>query len=204
MSNSSPASYNRVAPLDLWRCVGEFLETLIVLFGMPGEIAWALVHTAAERKLLLTWLRAAEAMMRRMLLIEASRHLQTNTPSPLSSLSPLSPAQAQQGQSGQRRQCISFHCFVGGSRATPRRASKRKPPRRFIASATLAARFEALLRAYEDPAPFARRLSRRLRKAPRRAIAMLAAPEGARYKIGEAPFSQMTALCGPMVCADSS
>ncbi len=62
----------RQAPLPLWREVEALLRQLCALFGEPREIAFLHTLTALAHKQLSQWLRGCEAMMRQLLLIEAS------------------------------------------------------------------------------------------------------------------------------------
>jgi hypothetical protein len=69
----------RTAPRELWLIAQTFLNTLFALFGAPEAIAFQHTHTSQQRALLLPWLRAGEALMRRLLLIEASAYPKPNT-----------------------------------------------------------------------------------------------------------------------------
>ena len=64
----------------LWKIAQAFLNTLYALFGGPERIAFQHTHTRAERALFLPWLKAGEALMRRLLLIEAAAYPKPNTP----------------------------------------------------------------------------------------------------------------------------
>src|ERR1041384_4035314 len=72
-------SDTRTAPLALWSIAQTFLNTLFALFGGPERIAFQHTHTGKQRALLLPWLRAGEALMRTLLLIEASAYPKPNT-----------------------------------------------------------------------------------------------------------------------------
>src|SRR5262249_3836389 len=62
----------RQPPLALWRLVEAFMHTLFNLFGGPEHVAARHTLTANAHALLSTWLRAGEALMRHLLLIEAA------------------------------------------------------------------------------------------------------------------------------------
>ena len=64
-------SETRHAPLALWRIAQGFINTLYNLFGAPEDLAARHTLMKKERDLVLDWLRAGEALMRRLLLIEA-------------------------------------------------------------------------------------------------------------------------------------
>jgi len=70
----------RTAPLVLWRVAQSFLHTLHALFGGPERIAFQHTLTEEPYRLLLSWVRCGEAMMRRLLLIEAASYPKPNTP----------------------------------------------------------------------------------------------------------------------------
>ena len=69
----------RTAPLALWRIAETFLHTLFNLFGAPEDVARQHTFTHAPYVLLLSWIRAGEALLRRLLLIEAAAYSKPNT-----------------------------------------------------------------------------------------------------------------------------
>lgn len=75
MSGTHQPEPKRAAPLVLWRALRVFLATMFSLFGAPEAIA---AHGVMSRKghvLILSWLRAGEAFLRRLLFIEALAHV---------------------------------------------------------------------------------------------------------------------------------
>ena len=70
----------RIAPAALWAVAESFLHLLYNLFGPPERIAFQHTLTKAPYPLLLSWLRAGEALMRRLLIIEAAALPKPNTP----------------------------------------------------------------------------------------------------------------------------
>jgi len=250
MSHTAPAPI-RTAPLALWRVASAILHTLHMLFGAPEHVAARSTLTGKQHGMMASWLRSAEALMRRLLLIEASAFPKPNT-------RPLLPREPRQ-RARKRREFfadqpqnwrVSFRCFAPGPRAprgkTPgnaaaarlerlqqlgaqpgqpifiyreerdditqgprpsrvyaRRRSRRPAQRsqpipaqdRFwvheseleplvVRSARpLAERYEALLRVFNDPAPYARRLAARLHATPHRMKEALRAPPEARERI---------------------
>ena len=60
------------APPVLWAAARALISTIFALFGEPSHIAWQHTHRQSERRLLLKWLRAGEACLRHLLLIEAA------------------------------------------------------------------------------------------------------------------------------------
>jgi hypothetical protein len=67
-------------PIALWRVAETFLHTLHALFGTPEDVAAEHTLVAKAHKLMASWLRCAEAMLRRLLLIEASAHAEALRP----------------------------------------------------------------------------------------------------------------------------
>jgi hypothetical protein len=192
-STDTPA---RTAPLDLWRAAAAFLHMLQALFGDPGAIASRSTLTIVTYKMIAAWLRAGEAMMRRLLLIEAAAF-----PKPKPRLQP--PASHTRVRKLMRFEAehpelwrVSFRCFADApSRATPtarfsRRDRRARSPK--LRSAwPLAERYEALLRVFNDPSACARRLARRLHAAPQRTAALLRTPPEAETRVER--FAELTA-----------
>jgi hypothetical protein len=178
MSASANTAPVRHAPLSLWRVAGALLTTLHHLFGDASDIAALHTVTARTRALMLPWLRAAEALLRRLLLVEASHYAREE----------LAPARPRARLARTRRVVafdpakpdewrVTFRCVL--DRRRPRRrdaGGPRQNASRFHTAWPLAERYEALMRAYNDPAPYARRLARRLYAEPLRAAAILAHP----------------------------
>ncbi|MGD9968376.1 MAG: hypothetical protein AB7T59_17790 [Hyphomonadaceae bacterium] len=182
------ASPVRHAPLALWQIARAFLETLQALFGRPEQIAARGALARKAHAQLASWLRCGEAMMRRLLLIEARAYAKPNT-------RPLLRAPRQRMR---KQTCfaaehpeawrVSFRCLLdrpaGGAARTDVCARRRKTPPPTVRNAwPLAERYEALIRAFNDPAAHARRLSRRLHATPHRAAELLRAPPEAAHRI---------------------
>jgi hypothetical protein len=179
----------RHAPIALWRAAGAFIATLFHLFGGPEQIAEGEVLTDKARALLLSWLRAGEAFVRRLLLVEAAAYA-----------SDLPPVRRPRVRKRRARRVMCFSADKPGewrvsfrmveARVSARRATRKasaapRRERRFHSAWPIAERYEALLRAYNDPAPYARRLARRLRQRPSLANAIFAAPDNAPRLVGE-------------------
>lgn len=172
------------APPELWRIARWFICTLHDIFGGPDLIAQ---HHTLSRKaytLLLSWLRVGEAMMRRLIAIEAAAFpARANT-------KPRTPRQ-------RTRRLVAFHpdkpddwrvsfrCFL--DRRNPRRRNaKTGATQRFHDAWPLAERYEALIRAFNDPLRYARRLAARLHAAPQNLKALLAAPPEYAHRVDQA------------------
>ncbi|MEQ1812525.1 MAG: hypothetical protein ABL889_21535 [Terricaulis sp.] len=78
MSVASPAPI-RLAPPALWRVAQAFMATLHMLFGDPTAVATRHTLTGKAHAHTASWLRCAEAMLRRLILIEASAIAKPNT-----------------------------------------------------------------------------------------------------------------------------
>jgi hypothetical protein len=207
----------RAAPLLLWRAAGAFLQTLFNLFGAPEAIAAQDVLSARTRTFLLAWLRAGEALLRRLLLIEAA-----------ALAPPASSLHADKRRTPRQRRLREFFADkpedwrvafrVLGPPASRRRASAMAGDTlavhtRLHSAWPLAERAEALLRAYNTPAPFAQRLARRLRAGAARIAQLLALPRQRKRKSGDPPHladilgPELLAACEaevPNRCFDSS
>lgn len=193
----------RHAPIALWAIMQAFLNTLHMLFGAPEAVAEQHTLTAKPYKLLLTWLRAGEALMRRLLLIEASAHAKPN-------VRPLLRAQRKRvrkpiGFDADKPEQwrVTFRCFAASERRLPAgkpvfqpgqvsKAQKQGRPT-FHSAWPLAERYEALIRVFNAPAAYAARLARRLHAIPHRAASLLAYPEDAEHLIGALSFTETEA-----------
>lgn len=179
------------------------MHTLIALFGAPAAIAGQHTLTAKAHALLASWLRCAEALLRHLLLIEAAAlTLKPARARPNRTRPPRADAQFNPDDPQTWR--VSFRCFSspvrGGSvsaqcamtmgAAAPsvacgatRFLSALGGGKRFFSAIPLARRFEAVLRAFNDPTPYAHRLARTLRAAPQRVRSALRASPEAEHRI---------------------
>lgn len=193
--------------------------TIFNLFGDPARIAWQHTHTAKQRGLLLTWLRAGEALMRQLLLIEASHYPRPNT-RPLLAVKlkarkrvrRLVTFEAEKPEEWR----VSFRCLLdrrrlagddrssrakaaGGDAGAPRRRSREErwpsdyPPPKFYSAWPLAERAEALLRAFNDPEPYAKRLAALLYARPHRAAALTRHPPNLPHVMDDFPLLSLEA-----------
>lgn len=185
----------RTAPIALWRAAEAFMRILYALFENPEDVAHA--HTLARKpyRLMASWLRVGEAMMRRLLLIEAAAFPALNTRPLRRALRPRVPQALSFWPDTPEKWRVSLRCFSsparGGSvsarRAMTMGAMQRWPrehkPLRFRGAWPLAERYEALIRVFNNPAPYARRLAARLHAAPHRVVELLAAPPETRRRV---------------------
>ncbi|MBC7769310.1 MAG: hypothetical protein H7124_11035 [Phycisphaerales bacterium] len=197
MSTTEPAPA-RTAPLALWRVAETLLRTLHMLFGAPEDVAAQHTFTAKAHATLASWLRCAEAMLRRLLLIEAAALPKPGAHTPPRPARPrerkLMSFEADQPETWR----VSFRCFTSsparGGRISAQSAmtmgagDRCASPagaggRRFCSAWPLAERYEALLRVFNDPTAYARRLARRLHAAPQLLAQALRAPPEAAHRV---------------------
>ena len=173
----------RAAPLDLWREAETLIHQLSALFGPPEQIAFQHTLTAKAYKLLSQWLRGAEALLRQLLLIEAAA-LAPGVTHARPVVAPISPAGAGACVSPETRLRefwpdkpedwrVSFSVLMDRRRlaGSDGRQGRRRSmeAKRFYSAWPLAERAEALLRVFNNPAPYAKRLARKLFAQPERA-----------------------------------
>jgi len=165
----APETHPRAASLDLWRHFRAFLCSVLNIFGQPEDIAARHTLTRTEWLRTNTWISAAEALLRRLLLIEAAAI-------------PAKPAHAASRPKAPRvRKLVAFlpdkpeawrvhfRCLLTDQPSRPQQRARDKTPSRFCSAWPLALRLEALQRVFNDPHAYAARLAARLRRA--RAIA---------------------------------
>ena len=180
------------APPILWAAARALICTIFALFGEPSYIAWQHTHRQSQRTLLLKWLRAGEALMRHLLLIEAAAYAKPNTRPLLrerrARVRRLVTFEADKPEAWR----VSFRCFASVTRGPrkPRSPSPRRPrlsreerwcaeywPKpKFYSAWPLALRAEAMLRAFNNPESCARRLAARLHATPHRAASLTRHP----------------------------
>lgn len=216
--NASPLPHppsTRTAPLVLWRIAGAFMHALYKLFGGPEDVARHGSYAKHNYRRMLAWLRVAEALLRRLLLIEASAIAYAYTPPdrtpPRQRVRKLREFSADKPEEWR----VSFRCFLGGTHARRGRRQDAatlwracvspKRPKRFFNTWPLAERYEAALRVFNNPAAFARRLAKRLYAQPHRRREVMRAPADARHKIGDEAWARIAMHCdGARRLSDSS
>lgn len=166
-----PRAAARTTPLDLWRIAEAFLHMLHNILGPPEQIAARRTLTPNQHRLFHAWITAAENLMRRLLLLEARACAQT---APLSADRAASQAPQAKPAFDPENPDSWRVCFVALAQRRRRTAARRRtraafPYSRLYLTRPLAERIEALIRVFNDPAPYARRLARRLNSTPKRA-----------------------------------
>jgi hypothetical protein len=218
------------------------LGLLHKLFGDPTAVAARHTLTGTAHAHMASWLRSAEALLRRLILIEASAYPKPNTRPLLHAPRkrvrklmlftpekpedwrvsfrmfadrprPQAPVLASAGAGGPSAPKESVFVFREGRTPPPPRGlspskagatalrhaqgssrGKRllrqdrlwvhhQPALAFRSAWPLAERYEALLRVFNDPAAYARRLARRLHATPHRLAEALRAPPEASHRI---------------------
>ena len=173
------------------------LVTLFNLFGEPQVLAFRHTVVGRDYKLILNWLRTVEALFRQLLLIEASHYAHEQAPTKLRT------------KRQRERRLMTFHPETpdawrvtfrttesqrGG---THRRGWKEKRSELYLAPTTfhaawpLAERFEALLRVHNDPAPYAKRLARRLYAKPERIASIMREPPELQHRMDATPHAEI-------------
>lgn len=172
MSDTAPT---RHAPRALWLIAQAFMQALFALFGNPEDIARAPYRQAKAYKQLALWIAGGEALLRRLLMIEAEALPDAPTQKPRTTRRPHTRAKIACMPEHPQAWPISFRAVPARRRTRTRgaRAPRRAFTRHIIDSWPLALRYEALLRAYNNPAPYAARLARHLRAEPRRVHSIL-------------------------------
>lgn len=210
------------------------MHLLHALFGDPSHVAAKHTLTLKAHQLMASWLRAGEAMMRRLLVIEAAAYAKPNTRPLLRASRPRARKLMHFTAEAPEQWRVNFRCFSspvcggsvsarsamtkgvrqtrlseGSARVTPsvacgdtspangggkrlsreERCSQPKP--RFRSAWPLAERYEALLRIFNDPAAYARRLARQLHATPHRVRELLRTPPDTQHRIDR--FDALTA-----------
>jgi hypothetical protein len=200
MQTASP----RTAPLALWRVAEAFLHTLYNLFGGPEDVARDHTLTHKAYTLLLSWLRVGEALLRRLIAIEAAAFPKPDTQPRLTKprqrvrkLMHFTPDNPEAWRVSLRcfvahpalRQAQGSHLFSGANTGSGLSLSKARPtraPKRFHDAWPLAERYEALLRVFNESHAYARRLARRLHARPHLIAAVLHEPEHYVHRVDDA------------------
>lgn len=158
--NTTDTQLDRTAPLALWRAAAAFMHVLAALFGGPGQIAAKHTLTLKAHQLLASWLRAGEAMMRRLLLIEAAAFPKPNTRPLLRTSRKRTRKLMHFFPETPEQWCVSFRCLLGDTHARPATLPSWPNAERACVSPG---------RSPEDPKPFIFREDRPLRRRANRA-----------------------------------
>jgi hypothetical protein len=188
----------RHAPIEFWRVALAFITTFFNLFGAPEEIAAGDTLTAKTHAQIVRWLRAGEAYLRRLLLIEAAA-LTPNIEKPVLGRRKTRRVRKLRYFTADKPEQwrVSFRCIVHRNipnQETRRKAERKGEPVRFYSAWPLAERAEALLRAYNNPAPHAQRLANALYKRPHKARTLLDYPDDAPNLVGDDAFAETQLL----------
>ena len=164
------------------------MRILHALFGNPEDLARRETLTRAAFALTASWLRCGEAMLRRLLVIEAAALPAPHLPERIFRHRSERRERARRARlfspDAPQDWRVSFRCFpVRGARGDGPKREAKAAARDMLSAWPLAERYEALLRAFNAPAPYAQRIARALHRAPRRLARALAAPPEARLRI---------------------
>lgn len=192
MSNTDPPepAPHRAAPRAFWLIAQHFFHVLWTLFGNPEDLARRHTLTKKDYTLTLSWLRVAEALMRRLLLIEAAALTLPAARSAVRSSGKRTRRLVSFSEDKPEDWRVSFRCAGANMDRRPPRRPTPPPagetpavPTRFFSAWPLAERYEALVRAFNNPTPFARRLANRVKAELTRIAAILRAPIEAQHRI---------------------
>lgn len=197
---SAPLSPQRFAPLALWREASRLLVTLFNLFGEPHVLAFRHNVVGRDYKLILNWLRTVEALFRQLLLIEASHYAHDQEPTKPRAKRPRERREMTFTDENPDAWRVTFRVLdrgPSGPHVVRRQNAGLKarepylPPTTFHDAWPLAERFEALLRVHNDPAPYAKRLARRLHAKPERIASIMREPPELQHRMDVAPHAEI-------------
>lgn len=166
----------RHAPIEHWRIAQWLLNVIYNLFGEPKAIAAQHTLTAKAHKLMASWLRTAEALMRRLLLMEAAALKLTYASCPTKTRARARSAKPEFDPENPDSWRVSLRCFLDRRRPAGGAAGRPRKEKRFYSAWPLAKRYQAMIRVFNEPLRYARRLTRRLNAEPHRAAELLRAP----------------------------
>lgn len=186
----------RFAPIALWRVASRLMVTLFNLFGEPHVLASKYTLTARDYKLACDWLRTLEALFRKLLFIEASYYAHEASQTKPRTKHKRARRWMTFTDDDPDAWRVNFRFWDRGPPGPPSSDTRRHAPRpiRFNSAWPLAERFEALLRVHNNPAPFAKRLARRLYANPPRIADLQRAPETLAHRIDPGPYAEIDAL----------
>ncbi len=183
--------------------------TLFNLFGEPQQLARQHSMSATDHKLASNWLRCVEALFRKLLLIEAShyeKHVTQTKPrrrakrerremaffpeSPEAWRATFSAFSSDRGRPRRHGSVVRVALALVRSSAADEGAGGPK----YYSAWPIAERFEALLRVHNDPAPYAKRLARRLYATPERIASIMREPPELQHRIDPEPHAAIGTL----------
>ncbi|PZO52655.1 MAG: hypothetical protein DCF16_09090 [Alphaproteobacteria bacterium] len=192
---------------SLWLIAQSFINVLASIFGRSEEIAARHTILRDEWRLICQWLRAGEALMRMLLLIEAAALPKPNTPMPLLREKRMRKKRMMEFRPDKPDDWRVRFSAILLERRRPRRRDAGAPRKsdpwdaaRFKSAWPLAERAEALLRVFNDPLPYAQRLARRLHAVPHRARELLRHTPDLPPLVGAVAFGTVGAAAG-VACA---
>lgn len=194
LSSSAPAY--RAASRALWLIAQALLQTLHVIFGAPEDVARRAPLSRKIHTLIASWLRVGEAVMRRLLIIEAGacviapRKPRTQHAQRKRALAPMDLAAPETWR-------VSFRGGIPQAAQTKRGARLAEWESQSFSPLPLARRYEALLRAFNNPRPFAERYAQRLYHNSAACAAALYAPAQARDRVED--FARLDAEARAMI-----
>jgi hypothetical protein len=167
-------------PHALWSALRFYIQHACAIIGLPSDIAQRTWIARWEYRRFADLLRPLEALLRRLVFLDAVK-LPPEPPRIETKRRPRRLMRAQTGAAFDpaRSETWRVRFNLGATSLRPAQRGKTETPVcpslsktssapliNVISSAPLALRLEALIRGFNDPAPLARRLARRLRRHP--------------------------------------
>lgn len=167
--------------LYLWRVLRFYIEQACQMFGTPSALAQRIWLSPAEHRLIAAALRLLEKLLRRLIFLQAV----AAPPEPI-----LAPAETKRRprrgmpvtfgvsfdveDSSTWRASFKCNACVDRPRARGQRREAASPLINAVSAAPLAMRFEALIRAFNEPSKFARHMIRTMLAEPQTSVRVLA------------------------------
>lgn len=169
-------------PLSLWRSLRAYIEHACALFGLPGAIAKRIWLTRAEHALIAGFLRPLEALLRRLLYVDAleltpAAAVTENKTRVRFAAPAATGAHFNLDDSSSWRAPFILGASPGRRYPAGKPNQRKSPPLiNAVSSAPLALRLEALIRGFNNREATAQRLANVLARTARLAAALLCAP----------------------------
>jgi hypothetical protein len=194
------------SPQGLWRALRHYFEWLLNVIGDGAAVAHMHTLTRKQRDDVLTWLRPVEALLRRLIFLDAMAlpHEAPRAPSVRVKRARIRRVVENKPDAPEDWH-VRFRLVDPPARASLQQRRGAGAPHAHFSAWPLAERIEAALRAFNDPAPLARRLARLLRRKPALAQDFAAPPKISGWpRYGEEALKHAAAHAREALKNDSS